>query len=55
MQVRIVGAAEKTTMTGVLILSGTVALIVGLAAVIAGNLQRFGIMRRSKNEPSSPH
>jgi hypothetical protein len=41
-------------MAGFLIFSGTVALIIGLAAVIAGNLQRFGIIRPKKNAPWSP-
>jgi hypothetical protein len=40
-------------MAGFLIFTGTLALIVGLAAVIAGNLQRFGIIRPKKNAPPS--
>jgi hypothetical protein len=43
-------ATGKTTMEGFLIVSGTVAIIVGLAAVVEGNLGCLGIMRRKKDQ-----
>ena len=42
-------ATGKTPMEGFLIFSGTVAVIVGLAAVVEGNLGCLGIMRRKKD------
>ncbi|HSF34020.1 MAG TPA: hypothetical protein VLK82_26630 [Candidatus Tectomicrobia bacterium] len=50
----IIVATEDTPMAGFLICLGALAMIVGLAAVIAGNLQYFGIMRRKKDEPCAP-
>jgi hypothetical protein len=38
-------------MQSFLIFSGVLATLVGLAAVIEGNLQCFGIIRRVKNQP----
>jgi hypothetical protein len=42
---------ERPTMQSFLIFSGVLATLVGLAAVIEGNLQCFGIIRRVKNQP----
>jgi hypothetical protein len=47
-------ATGKTPMEGFLIFSGTVAVIVGLAAVVEGNLGCLGIMRRKKDRLWSP-
>jgi hypothetical protein len=52
--VRNILAAKETTVEGVLIFSGTVAIIIGLAAVIEGNLGCIGIMRRKKEPLWSP-
>jgi hypothetical protein len=41
-------------MESFLIFSGILAMLVGLVAVIEGNLQCLGIMRRNKNLPWSP-
>ncbi|MGH8068876.1 MAG: hypothetical protein ACRERE_27315 [Candidatus Entotheonellia bacterium] len=41
-------------MEGFLIFSGTVAIIVGLAAVVEGNLGCLGIMRHKKDQLWSP-
>jgi hypothetical protein len=38
---------------GFLIFSGALAMIVGLVAMIEGNLRCFGSMRRKKNQPWS--
>jgi hypothetical protein len=38
-------------MQSFLIFSGVLATLVGLVAVIEGNLQCFGIIRRVKNQP----
>jgi hypothetical protein len=42
---------ERPTMQSFLIFSGVLATLVGLAAVIEGNLQCLGIIRRVKNQP----
>jgi len=47
-------AVEGTAMEGLLIFSGTLAIIVGLVAVIEGNLGCLGIMRRKKDQLWSP-
>jgi hypothetical protein len=41
-------------MESFLMFSGVLAMLVGLVAVITGNLQYFGIMRHKKNQPCSP-
>ena len=43
-------ATREAIMEGFLIYSGTVAIIVGLAAVVEGNLGCIGIMRRKKDQ-----
>jgi hypothetical protein len=39
---------EKGTMEGFLLCSGSLALLVGLIALVEGNLYRFGLGRRRK-------
>jgi hypothetical protein len=43
--------AEETTVKGFLIFSGALALLVGLAAMLEGNLRCFGFLRRKKTNP----
>jgi hypothetical protein len=51
--VRTLVVAKETAMAGFLIFSGTLAIIVGLVAVIEGNLGCLGIMRHRKDQLSS--
>jgi hypothetical protein len=44
----------EANMESFLIFSAALAMLVGLGAVIEGNLQCFGIMRRKKNQPWAP-
>jgi hypothetical protein len=44
----------ETNMESFLIFSAVLATLVGLGAVIEGNLQCFGVMRRKKNSPWAP-
>jgi hypothetical protein len=45
-------AAEETTVEGFLILSGALAMLVGLLAMIEGHLHCLGgILRRKKGQP----
>jgi hypothetical protein len=41
-------------MENFLIFSGTLAMLVGVLAIIEGNLHCFGLTRRQKSSPSSP-
>jgi hypothetical protein len=45
----------KANMESFLIFSAVLAILVGLGAVIEGNLQCFGVIRRKKNLPWAPH
>jgi hypothetical protein len=42
-------ARKETTVKGFLIFSGALALVVGLLAMIEGNLRCFGRLRRKKS------
>jgi hypothetical protein len=44
-------AVEETIMEGFLILAGALTMIVGLLAMIEGNLHCLGILRRKKGQP----
>jgi hypothetical protein len=46
---------EKDRMEGFLLCSAALASLVGLIALIEGNLYRFGLGRRRKNHSSMPH
>jgi hypothetical protein len=46
---------EKKTMEGFLFYSGSLALLLGCLALIAGNLYRFNFSRRRKGHPSMLH
>jgi len=41
-------AAKETTVKGFLIFSGTLAMLIGLVAMIEGNLNCLGLLRRKK-------
>jgi hypothetical protein len=43
--------AKEATVKGFLIFSGALALLVGLVAMIEGNLRCFGFLRRKKGRP----
>jgi hypothetical protein len=45
------GREGKTIMEGFLILSGALALLIGLLAMIEGRWRWFGTLRRRKSEP----
>jgi hypothetical protein len=47
-------ATEAATMASFLMFSGALAIIVGLVAVIEGNLHCFALMRRKKSLSCSP-
>jgi len=47
----IVMAAKETTVKAFLIFSGTLAMLIGLVAMIEGNLHCLGLLRRKKGRP----
>jgi hypothetical protein len=50
-----VRSTGDTAMENFLIFSGILAMLVGLLAVIEGNLHCFGLTRRKKGSSWSPH
>ena len=46
--ISIMMAAKETTVKGFLIFSGTLAMLIGLVAMIEGNLNCLGLLRRKK-------
>jgi hypothetical protein len=47
----IIRTAKETTVKGFLIFSGALALLVGLVAMLEGNLHCLGFLRRKKGRP----
>jgi hypothetical protein len=44
-------AAKEATMKGFLFFSGALAMLIGLVAMIEGNLHCLGLLRRKKGRP----
>jgi hypothetical protein len=49
--ISIIRAAKETTVNGLLIFSGALAMLIGLVAMIEGNLHCFGFLWRKKGRP----
>jgi len=49
--ISIIMAAKETTMKGFLFFSGALAMLIGLVAMIEGNLHCLGLLRRKKGRP----
>lgn len=49
--ISIIMAAKETTVNGLLIFSGALAMLIGLVAMIEGNLHCLGLLRRKKGRP----
>jgi hypothetical protein len=49
--ISIIRAAKETTVNGLLIFSASLAILIGLVAMIEGNLHCLGLLRRKKGCP----
>jgi hypothetical protein len=49
--ISIIMAAKETTVNGLLIFSGALAMLIGLVAMIEGNLHCLGVLLRKKGRP----
>ena len=49
--ISIIMAAKETTVNGFLIFSGVLAMLIGLMAMIEGNLHCLELLRRKKGRP----